>query len=277
MSAAQVLRQESPNFGTVAGLRCEEYPNGDISIFDGSNWHEAGRARVVTASPNLVEIRWADLRDAAKPLQLSTQPIVLVVPHPDDETLSTGGLLQCARDAKIPVIVVAVTDGEAAYGPSFAPAMRLRRPIEQKVALGQLRPDTPVVRLGLPDGRVAEFESSLAAAIDRLAPADALVVAPWIHDHHCDHEAVGRAASLAAATPRRRLLGSLFWAWDRTEPTQLRAERLSYLPLTRSQFSRRQAALLAHRTQVEGDATGSPVLTAAELGPMHWQKEFYVE
>lgn len=48
----------------------------------------------------------------------TTAPIVIVSPHPDDETLGAGGFIASQRARGIDVSVVAVTDGENAYSNS---------------------------------------------------------------------------------------------------------------------------------------------------------------
>ena len=42
-------------------------------------------------------------------------PTVVIAPHPDDETLGAGRLIATQRRQGVPVTIVAVTNGEAAY------------------------------------------------------------------------------------------------------------------------------------------------------------------
>ena len=96
------------------------------------------------------------------------------------------------------MIIVAVTDGEAAYPTWPAPARRVRR-CEQDKALHMLDvPAGSTVRLHMPDGRVSDHEHELARILDELIVPGDLIVAPWAHDWHPDHEACGRAAKAAA-------------------------------------------------------------------------------
>ena len=89
----------------------------------------------------------------------STRPrrLVVVAPHPDDEVLGAGGLLQYMAAVGVETLVVAVTDGEAFYPGAAAqgydlPAMRAA---ESQVALERLGcGTTPIQRLGFPDGAV---------------------------------------------------------------------------------------------------------------------------
>ena len=55
--------------------------------------------------------------------------LVVVTPHPDDEVLGAGGLLQRMQRACVETVVVAVTDGEASH-----PRARLRGAIWRRRA-----------------------------------------------------------------------------------------------------------------------------------------------
>ena len=59
--------------------------------------------------------RWAPQRTDAQRWEPPRKLTVVVAPHPDDETLLSGGLIAHQARAGVPVIVLAVTDGEAAY------------------------------------------------------------------------------------------------------------------------------------------------------------------
>ncbi|WP_313348023.1 PIG-L family deacetylase [Stenotrophomonas sp.] len=148
---------------------------------------------------------------------LGARRLVVVSPHPDDEVLGCGGLMQAALAQGIAVQVVSVTDGEACYPdhPRWTTArLRDARRRELVTAMQALGMDAShVTTLGLPDGAVARHETDLAAHLAaRLLPGD-MVVAPWVHDGHPDHEAVGRAARAAAISCGARTLQYPVWAW----------------------------------------------------------------
>ena len=88
------------------------------------------------------------------------RPTVVIAPHPDDETLGAGGLIATQRRRGVPVIVVAVTNGEAAY-PGACGLGEVRR-AEQQLAVAELGVDcTEVSSMHLPDGNVVAFEEAL--------------------------------------------------------------------------------------------------------------------
>jgi len=95
------------------------------------------------------------------------KPMLIVAPHPDDETLGAGGLIafQVARD--VPVTVAAVTDGERAYPDESGLAeLRRREQTEALVRLGV--PPENIVRFGLPDGNVTACEHELVQRLAQL-------------------------------------------------------------------------------------------------------------
>ncbi len=222
--------------------------------------------------------RWHDVLTNASPWRPPAVPTTICVPHPDDEILSTGGLLAHQSAAGVPVRVVAVTDGEGAYpdrGLDVDLAAIRRR--EQNRALEVLGVSTScVTRLGLPDGRVADHEDELVDRLIDLLRPQGLVVAPASVDHHCDHVAVGRAA--AAATARCEgavMVESLFWAWHHAAEADVAGRALLRLDLSTDVQRRRSHALAHHRSQV-GDELTEPLLGEGDLEPVRWPAEYFL-
>ena len=110
---------------------------------------------------------------ALRPLhQRRPRRLVVVAPHPDDEVLGAGGLLQYMDRVGVETVVVAVTDGEASHpgartlGCDLAEA----RSIETRVALDRLGcGSVGVQRLRFPDGAVAERGQHLTDVLGRPA------------------------------------------------------------------------------------------------------------
>jgi LmbE family N-acetylglucosaminyl deacetylase len=118
--------------------------------------------------------------------------------------------------------VVAVTDGEGSHpgSRSITPARLGRvRTTEAESALCRLGLG-PVdrLRLRLSDGQVSTREDELADRLTGLLDGDCLCLATWREDGHPDHEAVGRAASVAASRRGARLVEYPVWAWHWARP-----------------------------------------------------------
>ena len=178
--------------------------------------------------------------------------------------------------AGVPVTVLAVTDGEAAY-PGDAQGLAIRRRHEQDGALRALTggADVFVQRVGLPDGEVEAHLPRLVDAIAERLAGKSLVVAPWRMDHHCDHEAVGRAAHLAARRCGATMAEGFFWTWHHRQPHEM-ARPVRQLHLSPLEIDRRRRALGSHRSQLDGDGGLAPVLHPGVLGPMAWASEYFM-
>lgn len=134
--------------------------------------------------------------------------IVVVAPHPDDEVLRLTGYVLQARDRGDDLVLVAVTDGEAsgARPPSWSREHLVSvRTREQDTAWSLLtRGAGSVVRLGLPDGGLAEnaVRDALRPVLDA-HPGAVVAAASDVDDEHPDHRVVARAVrGLAGAASR---------------------------------------------------------------------------
>lgn len=220
--------------------------------------------------------RWLQVRAAAEPWEPPLLPTVIIAPHPDDETLLCGGLVARQAMAGVPVTVLAVTDGEAAY-PGGPEGLALRRRHEQDDALQALTggADVSVHRVGIPDGEVEAHLPRLVDAIAERLAGNSLVVAPWRMDHHCDHEAVGRAAHLAARRGGAMLAEGFFWTWHHRQPYEL-GRPVRELHLSAVDMDRRRRALRSYRSQLDGEGGSAPVLNPGVLGSMAWPSEYFM-
>lgn len=225
-------------------------------------------------APITKEQAWIDSLRPAPEWLLEEKPTVIVSPHPDDETLAAGGLIAMQRMRGIPVKLLAVTDGEAAY-PDVSDLGERRR-IEQTEAaeaLG-LTPDA-IIHLGLRDSAVADSEDTLTDRIAAYLDSHTLLVAPWARDPHPDHEACGRAAAAAANRTGATLISYLFWTWHHFRPERLTGLPLRRLPLSADARTRRARALACHRSQLHRDG-GPPILEEILLAPARRPFETFV-
>lgn len=148
-----------------------------------------------------------DFRAFADRIGLKRRLLVLV-PHPDDETLGCGGLLALASSVGVDVTVVLVTDGGASHpGSALWPRPRLvaQRRGELDCALETLGVRRAPVTLGLPDAEterlapdvVLEAVATIAAVIRSSRPD--VVLTTWRREPHSDHRFAFRLARAALA------------------------------------------------------------------------------
>ena len=199
--------------------------------------------------PLVNEKGWAHRLNGVPDWQPAYVDTVVVAPHPDDETLSAGGLIASLRRKGASVRVVAVTDGENAYADNENLAA-VRR-MEQTCALERLGVTRDrIVRLGLVDSDVAAQEDILAAKLRPLISANTQVVAPWIGDFHPDHEACARAAQLVASDAGATLVSYFFWTWHRGSVGTLDGVKLKKFVLGEDLRAAKRDALACHSSQL---------------------------
>lgn len=187
--------------------------------------------------------------------------IVVLAPHPDDETLGCGGLIAeaCAQGRRVEVVFV--TDGSASHpGSTLYPPRRLAklRAAEARQAVATLGVSAEQVSfLGLPDAAAPrsgpQFEQAVAAigaALDRV-DATALFVT-WEHDPHCDHEvAASMAFAAARARPLIRLWRYPIWGLRRAPDDNLDQEPWRGVRLDVSSWqARKREAIACHASQL---------------------------
>ena len=192
--------------------------------------------------------------------------LMVLAVHPDDETLSAGGLLQQAIAIGAAVRVIFVTDGdnnpwpqrflEAQWHINAKDRMRWgkRRRYEALAALNALNVDIrSAVFLGFPDqGITSLLTSGSEAAIKRLAKElgwqPTLLLVPALKDRHPDHSALAVLADLAL---------------KRVPHIETNLSKLAYLihgqqvfpvakcslRLSQQQLDNKRQAILCHHTQ----------------------------
>ncbi len=212
--------------------------------------------------------RW----DGVEPLRLLDREgractrVVVAAAHPDDESLGAAGLLATAHGLGLDVEVVLVTDGGGSHpgSPTVTRAgLAGRRREESRVALDVVAPGAAITYLGIEDGRAADHETEVTRELVAVL-GDArgtLLVAPWRHDAHPDHEAVGRAAASAARRTGARLVETPIWFWHWGRPDDAPWADLRALELSPEAVELKARSVAAHVTQVgplseaEGDET----------------------
>jgi LmbE family N-acetylglucosaminyl deacetylase len=188
------------------------------------------------------EDEWTDALKTLPVWNPPDSPILVVAPHPDDETLGAGGLIKAQRLRGFQVLIAAVTDGEKAY--SNAPGLARVRRLEQADALARLGVTTEnIIRFGFPDSDVSSRERELVQRLAALVSPNTQLIAPWKGDFHSDHEACGRAAEQVAQLTGAKLASYFFWTWHFGTVPLLDGTPLRRLPLVPECLGAKIAAL----------------------------------
>lgn len=231
-----------------------------------------GGPSVVAGTPEaewrcwLSGVRWPDLvPDPA------WRTVLVCAAHPDDDVLGVGGLMGTLAARGVRLHLLAATDGEASHPgstvvtPEQLGALRVEETRAALAVLGVHPAET--VRLRLPDSGLAGVEAELNAAVTEAARDADLILAPWEHDAHPDHEALGRAARVAAATHDLPLLAFPIWAWQWAVPGDARVpwDRAVRVPLPAGRRSAKRSAVDCFASQVR--PIGPEPADAAVLSP----------
>ena len=229
-----------------------------------------------------------DFLDAMQKMPVSTpaaftggSPIVVLSPHPDDESLGLGGLIAAVRADGGEVKIIVLTDGAASHPgsrampPAKLAAVRKEEVLEAASILGV--PAADLTHLDLPDSAVPssgpEFDATVALLDTMLEEAGAsLLLVTWGHDPHCDHE----AADAMARALRVRRADLAVWSYpiwgrhlDPATPIEAPAPDGFRLDIT-PWLDRKRRAIAAHASQMTdliGDDPEGFRFTPALLAP----------
>lgn len=214
----------------------------------------------------LLDPRWDTVPStSAADLVAPFEQVVVLAPHPDDESLGPGGVLAAAAAAGIPTHVVLASDGERSHpqGSTDPAALAAVRREEVAAAVAHLGASVELHRLALPDGGLADHVETMAAAVvDLVGDRLALVLAPWREDGHPDHHAAADAACLVERTTQAQVALVPVWLWHWATPDELPWDQLELVDLGPAELRAKAAAVASHRSQVEplGPGHGDGVL-----------------
>lgn len=247
------------------------------AVFGRAPWRRGTTARALLA--RMEALPFGGLDDVG-----GKGPLLVLAPHPDDESLGCGGLIAacCARGT--PPVVAVLTDGTMshpgshAFPPAQRAALRVAETREAVAALGL--PDGRLHFLGLPDGAAPQGGPGLEHAAARVAALlrDAgatTILATWEHDPHPDHVAAQAIARRAAALVGARVVSYPVWGWALAPRRRLPVRAVDGIRLDIARhLPAKRRAIAAHASQAGGvihdDAGGfrlPPALLAATGRP----------
>jgi LmbE family N-acetylglucosaminyl deacetylase len=184
--------------------------------------------------------------------------LIVVAPHPDDETLGAGGLIHYFGQRQLRVTVICVTDGEAAC-PEVEDLARLRQ-CELRNSLRTLTPQpVQIIQLGIPDGRVEQSRTALAQALNILVSQHCLLVGPFEWDGHTDHNATGAVTRQIALKHGLTQAAYPIWAWHQAAPGIFSGRPIVGLRLSPEARVAKQNAIRCYTSQL-GERPGGPIV-----------------
>lgn len=194
--------------------------------------------------------------------------LLMIAPHPDDEALATGGLLQRAQAKGAQVYVAFLTDGENNPWPQRVADRRWRIGARERARWGARRrgealrslrslglaPDR-VSFLGFADqqltGLVMAGDPALTRVLNEVfaEQAPTHVFSPSLHDHHSDHSAAAVAIRAACARRGRHRSPRLF-EYIVHDGTQQPAGHMLGLSPEPTEVERKRDAIGCHVSQL---------------------------
>ena len=186
--------------------------------------------------------------------------LVVVAPHPDDETLGCGGLLALCAQTNRPCSIVIVSDGSGSHPNSTAwppSALRNLREEETMRAVETLGLTRDVVTFLRAPDRFVPSEGpdaeQLAQSISRIAQdisASAIAVT-WRHDPHCDHAASWKLCAKAVSGMPNRPSLLAYPVWGHTlESVQFEQAPRGHRLFVGEVLEVKRRALACHASQV---------------------------
>lgn len=193
--------------------------------------------------------------------------VLVLSPHPDDETLGCGAAIAALTDLGLRAQVIVVTDGGHSHpgSRSVSPAqltrIRAAEVIRAVEILTSGRGPAPVL-LGYPDTDAPDGDAAADAAIARILPhmsrSVTAVWSTWAGDPHADHARTARlAARLVAQDPALALWSYSIWGRFDAEAADICPDAMVTLRTHRWQ-DRKAAAIAAHVSQMTGLISDDP-------------------
>ncbi|MGP9689345.1 PIG-L deacetylase family protein [Psychrobacter sp. AOP22-C1-C5] len=216
---------------------------------------------------------------------LPHQRVCIFAPHPDDEILGCGGMLQQLAENGNPILLVHVTNGTQSHPDSqiYPPkTLDVIRPQESLAALKVLgiEHQVKIIALDLPDGDVFAEQDQFNEKLATIIQPDDILVTPFMRDGHPDHEATGQVIASFAKQHNLDCYQVLIWAWHWANPADDRIpwDSAVRLDLSAEQLARKTQAIdcFASQTTVDESTGNPPILSAQTIARISQLWEVYL-
>lgn len=218
---------------------------------------------------------------------------LVLVPHPDDESLGCGGLIAMLTGKKADVSVIVTTDGSQSHPNSIAfPPEKVKQIREKEVlkALEILGVDQENVSFlegkdtCLPSRNQEGFEDlcyKMAGTIKRLKPQ--LILVPYELDPHCDHRATWQLLDeVLSQFGHLRVWEYPIWLYElarEEDVPELKAGELKKLNISHYLNTKLQAihSHVSQTTKLIDDDPNGFILTHEMIGHFTTDFEYFIE
>ena len=233
---------------------------------------------------------WSGLQDMLRfDIAKSVAPhqrVCIFAPHPDDEVLGCGGLLQQLAANGNPIVLIHVTNGTQSHPNSqiySQESLDIIRPQESVKALKLLgiAHQVKTIALDLTDGNVFSQQDQFQQKLTSIIRHNDVLVTPFMQDGHPDHEATGLVVASFAKQYHLACYQVLIWAWHWAKPADNRIpwHHAMRVDLTPEQLQRKIEAIACFESQITADeSTGTPpILSAQTIARIsqHWEVYLY--
>ncbi len=248
----------------------------NAAIFEGN--HPIVGDRVIEGDGTSQEVwqNWVGLQDLTQ-LEITKsftpyQRVCIFAPHPDDEVLGCGGLLQQLAANGNPIVLIHVTNGTQShpnsqiYSQESLDTIRPQESVKALEVLGVANQVTTMA-LNLADGNVFAQQDQFHQELSAIIQPEDILITTFINDGHPDHEATGQVVASFAKQQHLACYQVLIWAWHWAKPGDSRipwhcAMRVN---LTTEQLQRKLQAITCFKSQITADdSTGSPPILSAK-------------
>ena len=152
----------------------------------------------------------------AKRMQSTSKDILIIAPHPDDETLGMGGMIAQKKKKGALISIVFLTDGEASLKDIDKEEIISNR-IKTSEDVAEIYGIKNIYRLNLPDGKLKDIKEE---AIKKLAEILELVAPEEIYCTHyldkwSDHIYAATLTINALKRVPKNIVFYYYWVWAR--------------------------------------------------------------
>lgn len=207
-------------------------------------------------------------------LPVGAKSVVVFAPHPDDDVIGCGGSLSLLAGRLARCTIVYMTDGSKSHPNSRrfpGPVLAALRESEARNALTALGISAELIFLRYSDGTLgalspADHRRAVDVVTRLLLRLEAeIVYSPWRRDVHSDHVATAEIVEEALDRLQVKPTLLMYPVWLTITGGASDAPRVGevatlHQPLSKTQVSRKRAALSAHRSQtsdlIDDDPSG---------------------